>query len=75
MIVHETWLVTLVKLVGQIPIQPPPAMRGLGRPPPTTPIKAIAWQRHAQIRPDDQQRGKQKHHEAFLVGTSMARAS
>ena len=33
MIVYETLLVTLVKLVGRIPVPPPPAMRGRGRPP------------------------------------------
>jgi hypothetical protein len=33
MIVHETCLVTLVKLVGRIPVPSPPAARGRGRPP------------------------------------------
>jgi Transposase DDE domain len=33
MIEHETLLVTLVKLVGRIPVPPSPATRGRGRPP------------------------------------------
>ena len=33
MIEHETLLVTLVKLVGRIPVPPPLATRGRGRPP------------------------------------------
>jgi hypothetical protein len=33
MIEHETLLVMLVKLVSQIPVLPPPAKRGRGRPP------------------------------------------
>ena len=33
MIEHETLLVTLVKLVGRIPLPPPPATRQRGRPP------------------------------------------
>jgi hypothetical protein len=33
MIVHETLLVTLVKLAGQVPVPPTPATRGRGRPP------------------------------------------
>ena len=32
MIDHETLLVTLVKLVSRIPVPPPPATRGRGRP-------------------------------------------
>jgi hypothetical protein len=33
MIEHETWLVTVVKLGGRIPVPPPPVMRRRGRPP------------------------------------------
>jgi hypothetical protein len=33
MIEHETVLVTLVKLIGRIPVPPPPATRGRGHPP------------------------------------------
>ena len=33
MIVHETLLVTLVNLAGQVPVPPTPATRGRGRPP------------------------------------------
>ena len=32
MIEHETQLVMLVKLVSRIPVPPPPAKRGRGRP-------------------------------------------
>ena len=32
MIEHETLLVTLVKLVNRLPVPPPPATRGRGRP-------------------------------------------
>ena len=44
---------------------------GQGRPTPTTPIKAIAWQIQAQVRPDDEQIGRQTHLNAcFVVGTT-----
>ena len=33
MIEHDTRLVTLVKLVGRVPLLPPPAKRRRGRPP------------------------------------------
>jgi transposase len=43
-----------------------------GRPTPTTPIKAIAWQIQAQVRPDDEQIGQQKQLKAcFVVGTTI----
>ena len=43
-----------------------------GRPPPTTPIKAIAWQMQAQVRPDDEQIGQQKQLKAcVVVGTTI----
>jgi len=44
-----------------------------GRPTPTTPIHAIAWQIQAQVRPDDEQIGQQKQLKAcFVVGTTIA---
>src|ERR1700694_426391 len=43
-----------------------------GRPTPTTPIKAIAWQMHVQVRLDDEQIGQRKQHKAcFVVGTNI----
>jgi transposase len=43
-----------------------------GRPTPTTPIKAIAWQMQAQVRPDDEQIRRRKQHKAcFVVGTNI----
>jgi transposase len=43
-----------------------------GRPTPTTPIQAIAWQMQAQVRPDDEQIGQQKQLKAcFVVGTTI----
>lgn len=43
-----------------------------GRPTPTTPLKAIAWQMHAQVRPHDEQLRQRKHHKAcFVVGTNI----
>ena len=45
---------------------------GQGRPTPTTPIKAIAWQSHGHVRPDDEQMRQRKHHKAcFVVGTNI----
>ena len=45
---------------------------GKGRPPPTTPLKAIAWQRHAQVRPHAEQLRQRKQHKAcFVVGTNI----
>ena len=45
---------------------------GKGRPTPTTPIKAIAWQMHAQVRPDDEPIGQQTQRNAcVVVGTTM----
>ena len=45
---------------------------GQGRPTPTTPIKAMAWQIHGQVRPDDEQIRQRKHHNAcFVVGTNI----
>jgi transposase len=45
---------------------------GKGRPTPTTPIKAIAWQRQAQVRPDDEQMRRRKQHKACcVVGTTI----
>jgi transposase len=43
-----------------------------GRPTPTTPLKAIAWQRQAQVRPHDEQRRQRKQHKACcVVGTTI----
>jgi len=43
-----------------------------GRPTPTPPLQAIAWQRQAQVRPHDEPRRRRKHHQAgFVVGTHM----
>ena len=43
-----------------------------GRPTPTTPLKAIAWQVQAQVRPHDAQMRQQKQPKACLVvGTTM----
>jgi transposase len=43
-----------------------------GRPTPTTPINALAWQIQAQVRPDDEQIGQQKQLKAcFVVGTTI----
>ncbi len=45
---------------------------GKGRPTPTTPLKAIAWQIHAQVRPHDEQLRQRKQHKAcFVVGTNI----
>src|SRR6266516_2800718 len=45
---------------------------GKGRPTPTTPLKAIAWQRQAQVRPHDaQMRQRQQHKVCLVVGTNM----
>jgi len=45
---------------------------GKGRPTPTTPLKAIAWQIHAQVRPHDEQMRQRKQHKAcFVVGTNI----
>jgi len=44
-----------------------------GRPTPTTPLKAIAWQRQAQVRPHDEPLRRRKQHQAcFVVGTNIA---
>ena len=43
-----------------------------GRPTPTTPLKAIAWQLHAQVRPHDEQIRQRKQQKAcFVVGTNI----
>ena len=43
-----------------------------GRPTPTTPLKAIAWQMHAQVRTHDEQMRQRKQHKAcFVVGTNI----
>ena len=43
-----------------------------GRPTPTTPRKAIAWQIQAQVQPHDAQMGQRKPHQAcWVVGTNM----
>jgi transposase len=45
---------------------------GKGRPTPTTPLKAIAWQIHAQVRPHDEQLRQRKQQKAcFVVGTNI----
>ena len=45
---------------------------GTGRPTPTTPIQASAWQIHAQVRPDDEPIGQQQQRNAcVVVGTTM----
>jgi transposase len=45
---------------------------GKGRPTPTTPLKAIAWQIQAQVRPHDEQMRQRKQHKACLVvGTNI----
>src|SRR5256886_4028757 len=45
---------------------------GKGRPTPTPPLKAIAWQIQAQVRPHDEQMRQRKQHKAcFVVGTNM----
>lgn len=45
---------------------------GKGRPTPTTPLKAIAWQLHAQVRPHDEQLRQRKQHKACcVVGTNI----
>jgi transposase len=45
---------------------------GKDRPTPTTPLKAIAWQIHAQVRPHDEQLRQRKQHKAcFVVGTNI----
>ena len=45
---------------------------GKGRPTPTTPLKAIAWQIQAQVRPHDEQLRQRKQHKAcFVVGTNI----
>jgi transposase len=43
-----------------------------GRPTPTTPLKAITWQMHAQVRPHDAQMKQRKQQKAcFVVGTNI----
>jgi transposase len=43
-----------------------------GRPTPTTPLKAITWQMHAQVRPHDEQMKQRKQQKAcFVVGTNI----
>ena len=43
-----------------------------GRPTPTTPLKAITWQMHAQVRPHDEQMKQRKQQQAcFVVGTNI----
>lgn len=43
-----------------------------GRPRPTTPLKSIAWQMHAQVRPHDEHMKQRKHQKAcFVVGTNI----
>ena len=43
-----------------------------GRPTPTTPLKAITWQLHAQVRPHDEQMKQRKQQKAcFSVGTNI----
>lgn len=43
-----------------------------GRPTPTTPLKAITWQMHAQVRPHDAQLKQRKQQKAcFVVGTNI----
>jgi transposase len=43
-----------------------------GRPTPTTPIKSIDWQMHAQVRADQERLAYRKHQEAcFVIGTSI----
>lgn len=45
---------------------------GRGRPTPTTPIKSIDWQIHAQVRPDHEQIASRKQHKAcFVLGTNI----
>src|SRR5712692_6007889 len=45
---------------------------GKGRPTPTTPLKAIAWQIQAHVRPHDEQMSQRKQHKAcFVVGTNI----
>ena len=45
---------------------------GKGRPTPTTPLKAIAWQIQAHVRPHDEQLRQRKQHKAcFVVGTNI----
>jgi hypothetical protein len=45
---------------------------GQGRPTPTTPLKAMAWQRHAQVRPHAEQLRPRKPHKACgVVGTNI----
>jgi transposase len=44
-----------------------------GRPTPTTPITATAWQMQAQVRPDHERMTYRKQHEScFVVGTNIA---
>lgn len=46
---------------------------GKGRPTSTTPLKATAWQMHAQVRPDtEQRRHRIQHHACFVLGTNIA---
>src|SRR5205823_5469398 len=46
---------------------------GKGRPRPTTPVASIAWQIHAQVRPDQQKIAYRTQHKAcFVVGTNIA---
>ena len=46
---------------------------GKGRPTSTTPMKATAWQMHAQVRPDNEQmRHRTQHHACFVLGTNIA---
>jgi transposase len=43
-----------------------------GRPTPTTPVKSIAWQLQAQVRPDQATMASHTHHKAcFVVGTNI----
>jgi len=45
---------------------------GKGRPTPTTPLKSIDWQIHAQGQPDQEQMARHIHHKGcFVVGTNI----
>jgi hypothetical protein len=50
----------------------PTRYAGTGRPPPTSPLKASAWQRHAQVRPAQEGSEAHTHQRAcWVIGTTM----